>query len=331
MIIAKTPLRVSLFGGGTDHPAWFNSSVGYTISLSIDKYCYLSIRKLPNLFNFKYRLRYFKNEKVDNVSDIKHPAIKAIIKKYLIENSSLEIVHSSDIPGLSGLASSSAFSVSLINLIYKLNNKKLTKKELAKKSIFIEREILHESVGCQDQFACAYGGFNFIKYKKKDIKLKKLKISKKNKEILFKNLILVYSNIQRKSENIEKDKINKIKKNKELYHELNNITLEGKKLLETKSRISLIKIASLLNRGWNLKKKMSNLVTNKKIDNLYNYGLRNGAIAGKLLGAGGGGYLLFLTKNKKDQNNLITKLKDKVFFKFKDDHSGSDIIYNSYE
>lgn len=331
MLICKTPFRVSLFGGGTDHPSWFQKNRGYTISFTIDKYCYVAFRSLPKLFKHNYRLRYFKNERVRKISDIKHPSIKAVFKKYLKKNISAEVVHSSDIPGLSGLGSSSAFTVSLIKLLSKFNKLEFSKKRIAQDSIYLERKILKENVGCQDQYACSFGGFNLIKYKKNKINLKKVNILGKNRKKLIDNLLLVYSNINRKSDPIEKDKIKNLKANKKILNELNFNTIKGKKLLETKLNISLEKVAELLNQNWSLKKKLSNLVSNTKIDRLYNFGMKNGAIGGKLLGAGGGGYVLFLTKNQNYQKRLIKKLGKRVYFKFDIDHKGSEIIYNSYE
>ena len=331
MLICKTPLRVSLFGGGTDHPSWFKNNNGYTISLAIDKYCYVMFRRLPKVFKHNYRLRYFKNEHVKKISDIRHPSIKAALKKYMKSNAPIEIVHSSDIPGLSGLGSSSAFTVSLIKLITIFKKEKISKKDLVKKSIYFEQKILKESVGCQDQYACAFGGFNFIKYRRKKITLKKINITQKNKKKLIDNLILVYSNIQRKSDKIEKDKLKNLKLNNNIMHKLNLNSLKGKKILEAKSDISLLKIGNLLNENWNLKRKLSGYVSNSKIDKLYNFGMDNGAVGGKLLGAGGGGYILFLTKNLNYQKKLIKKLKSRIYFKFNIDEMGSDIIYNSYE
>ena len=330
MITCKTPFRISLFGGGTDFPVWFNKYQGMTISFTINKYCYLSLRSLPNLFPFKYRLRYFVNETSKNINEIKHPCIKAILKKYYkIENgleNGLEIVHSSDIPGLSGLGSSSAFTLSMIDLIHKYQNINLTKEELVKKCINIEHNILNESSGYQDQYACAYGGFNLIKYKRQNVKVSKLKIKENNLNKLISNSILVYSGIQRKSEKIEKDKIKNILKNKNNLKNILEISNEAKNILETKSNFQISTIANLLNESWRNKKELSKFVSNSKIDQLYRFGLNNGAIGGKLLGAGGGGYVLFLSKDKMNLKKLIKKLKKNVYFKFQIDQKGTQII-----
>lgn len=328
MLICKTPFRVSLFGGGTDLPKWFKKNKGMTVSFTIDKYCYLSLRRLPNLFPFKYRLRYFKDEIRSRLNDIKHPSIKAILKNFHISDHGLELVHSSDIPGLSGLGSSSAFTVSLINLIFIYKNIKLNKCQLAKKSIFIEHDILKESVGFQDQYACAYGGFNSINYSSDKISVKKIKISRNRLNNLTNNCLLVYSGIQRKSQIIERDKIKNLNKENKYLEKIHNISIEGKKILESNSNQYIQIIAELLNETWVNKKNLSQMVTNTKIEKLYNFGIENGAIGGKLLGAGGGGYILFLSKNTSEQKKLIRKLGKKVFFKFKIDDDGSQIIYS---
>ena len=326
MITCKTPFRISLFGGGTDFPDWFNKKFGMTISFTIDKYCYLSLRTLPSLFPFKYRLRYFVNETSSHISKIKHPSIKAVLKKYHFSENGLEIVHSSDIPGLSGLGSSSAFTISMLNLIHKYNKIRLSKEHLAKKCIEIEHEILKESSGYQDQYACTYGGLNFIKYKKNVIKVSKLKINKNNLNNLISNSILVYSGIQRKSETIEKDKVKNISKNKNNFKTILEISSEAKNILESNSNFNITSIAKLLNESWKCKRELSKYVSNSKIDSLYQFGLKNGAIGGKLLGAGGGGYILFLSKNKANQEKLIRSLKKNVYFKFKIDHKGTQIL-----
>lgn len=328
MLICRTPFRVSLFGGGTDFPEWFkNSYAGMTVSFSINKYCYTQIRELPKLFPYNYRLRYFKDETVNKISDIQHPTIKLVLKK-MYKKKNLELFYSSDIPGMSGLGSSSAFTVSLIQLMNSLNSKIITKKKLAEQAVEIERKDLKEKVGLQDQYACAFGGFNKIEYNKNRVKVSKVSLSKKKVKELIDNCLLVYSGLQRKSQLIEKDKIKNIKKNHFYFLEMLSIAKEAAKILDNNNNRYIIELSKLLQESWNIKKKFSKLVTNQKVDNLYEFGLRNGATAGKLLGAGGGGFVLFLTNNIYSQNKLIKKLKNKIFFKIDLDQDGSKIIYN---
>ena len=325
MLTCKTPYRISLFGGGTDFPEWFNKNGGRTISFAINKYCYVTLRKLPSLFPFKYRIRYFKNEFPKKISEIKHPSIKAILSKYENTKDNLEIIHSSDIPGLSGLGSSSAFTVSLINLISKYNKNNLSKKDLVNKSIYIERNILKENVGFQDQYACTFGGFNLIKYLKKKTIVSPIKINKKINN-LIENCIIFYTGIQRKAEIIERDKIKNLKKNKTSYFRINEISSEAIKIINSQSNNYISEIAMLMRESWKCKKSLSNYVSNKRINNLYELGLNNGAIAGKILGAGGGGFMLFLTKNKAERKRLIIQLKKNYYFQFQLDKEGSQIF-----
>jgi len=328
MLICRTPFRISLLGGGTDFPEWYEKNNGITISFTFDKYCYVTLRKLSPLFNFKYRLRYFKNEFPKKMNSIKHPCIKAVLEKYDEKNDPLEIIHSSDIPGLSGLGSSSAFTVSLLNLILIYNNKIVSKKNLGNLSFNLEKRILKENIGAQDSLACANGGFNIITYNKKNILIKNLKDSL-NTNSIINNSLLVYTGQQRKSEDIEKDKIKNIKYKKISYQNLVDLAVEGKKILQSYSNNFLMDFAYLLKENWENKKNLSKKVTNNKIDELYNFGLKNGAIAGKLLGAGGGGFMFFLCKNHQDQKFLLKKLKGYNKITFKLENSGSSIIYKS--
>ena len=329
MLVCRTPFRISLFGGGTDFPQWFNHNDGMTISFAINKYCYVTLRELPPLFPFKYRLRYFKNENPKNISQIKHPCIKGVLANFDKTNHSLEIVHSSDIPGLSGLGSSSAFTVSMINLIQNYNKKKISKKKLSQNAVYLERNILREIAGYQDQYACTYGGFNYIKYSKKKIKVSTVRLSDRKRNNLINNSLIVYTGLQRKSQFIEKDKIKNIKKNENNLKRIQEICYEAKKILNSNSKTFINDINLLMKESWNYKKLLSSHVSNKKIEDIYDYAINNGASSGKILGAGGGGFMLFLTKDKRNKNNLIKKLKNFRSFSYKLDYLGSKIIYKN--
>ena len=184
MIICRAPFRISYFGGGTDFPDWYNNhGDGLVLSTTINKYCHVFLRTLPPFFSFKYRLRYFNTETVRDIKEIKHLSIKAILNQYhKSKKVGLEVIHYADLPALSGLGASSAFTNALIHSIHEYNNKKISKKNLAKKSIFIEKKILFEDCGCQDQYATALGGFNEIIFKKKNILLKSLNFKKEKKK-----------------------------------------------------------------------------------------------------------------------------------------------------
>ena len=175
MIITRTPFRISFFGGGTDLPSWLENNDGHVISTTINKYCYINLRILPKIFDYNYRLRYYKTEETLNIDEIKHNSIRACLKHLKLSNKKIEIVHNADLPAASGLGSSSSFTVGLINTINNLLNIKTKKNFLAKKAIYIEQKILRESVGIQDQISTSYGGFNYIKLNKKDFKVIKIK------------------------------------------------------------------------------------------------------------------------------------------------------------
>ncbi len=329
MIICKTPLRISFFGGGTDFPDWYNKNGGAVISTTINKYCYSTLRTLPPFFNFKFRLRYFKTELESNIKKINHPTIREVLKRYHSNNDKgLEITHYADVPGLSGLGGSSAFTVSLLNLVNSYNENKISKKKLAELAINLEQNILKEKVGSQDQVACSFGGLNMIKFKKSRIDVRKIKINTNIQNFLENNLTIVYSGFPRKAHYIEKDKIKLLNTKEEYYYQMKNITKEASKLFSYNDTSKFIKeFAFLLNESWKLKKNFSSKVTNSKINNLFETCLSNGAIAGKILGAGGGGFCLFLSKNNNDKNKLIRNIKKNVFMNIKFENTGSKIIY----
>ena len=299
MIITKTPFRISFLGGGTDLPDWYKKNEGCVLSCTINKYTYIIIRDLPKLFKYNFRLRYFKTEEVTKVSQILHKTYKESFKLARIQNNCIELVHNADIPSLSGLASSSSNSVGTINALFLYKKKKLNKKALSKIAIKLEQEILKESVGSQDQIACSYGGFNFIKFYKNDFKVYPIK-NKRSKKKISESLLLFYTGIQRNAQLIEKKKIKRIKKNlnDSYLKKINEITLNAYKQIES-SRFTIEDFGKYINEYWKLKKKLSNSVSNKFIDTLINRGIKAGALGAKLLGAGAGGFLLFVCQKKK--------------------------------
>tara|TARA_S200000501_G_scaffold378288_1_gene440197 strand:+ start:1294 stop:2295 length:1002 start_codon:yes stop_codon:yes gene_type:complete len=333
MIIVKSSFRISYFGGGTDFPIWFeNNDKGMVLSSTIDKFCYVLIRTLPPFFSFNYRLRYFETELVKNIQSIKHPTIRSTLQKFYKKKKGLEIIHWADIPALSGLGASSTFAASLIKGIFEINNSKISKKELAENSVYIEKEILKEAGGLQDQYATAFGGFNEIIFKKDKIKVNKLKIDEDKKKILENNTLIFFTGVSRKANLIEKEKIIKFQLNKSYYGEILDICKEAKKVFlnNDKSKF-LYEIAKLMNTSWELKKKLSSKVSNEFINKIYENGLKNGAIAGKILGAGGGGFIMFLTKNSNEKKKLIKYFKNFKYVNFKFENQGTQIIKNNYE
>lgn len=328
MIICRTPFRISLFGGGTDLPDWYKNNSGMIISGSINKYCFITLRNLPDVFKFNYRLRYHATEQVNSLNDIKHGPYREILKYFSLEKKKLEIVHSADLPSLSGLGGSSSSTVCAIHAISALRDELLNKKKIAKLAIDIEQKRLKESVGSQDQITAAFGGFNLIEFNSsKNFYVQNI-IGQKKIDTLNKSSILLYTGIRRLSEKIEKNKIKKIKNglNEKILDTINDIT--KKALTEfTKREMNLKKIGKLMNLYWEEKKKLTKGVTNKHVDNICNIAHKNGAYGCKLLGSGGGGfvYILCSPKNKRKIEKKLSKFKI-VNFVF--ENSGSTIIYN---
>tara|TARA_B100000900_G_scaffold410925_1_gene429647 strand:+ start:30 stop:1043 length:1014 start_codon:yes stop_codon:yes gene_type:complete len=328
MIITRSPFRISYFGGGTDFPEWFKEyKHGKTISTTIDKYCYVLLRTLPPFFPFQYRLRYYKTEQVKKISRIQHPTIKnALDFYYSKELNNLEIIHFADLPALSGLGASSAFSASLIKSIIEKKQLKINKKKLAEQSVFLEKNLMGEFGGYQDNYATSYGGFNEIIYDKKKIRVKEYKDSSKLK-ILEKNTIIFFTGISRFGNNIEKKKIKDLKKNFKMYNDILEITEEANKLIKSKNSFNFLNNFSLLLRkNWELKKNLNSKVSTSKINQIYNLGIKNGALAGKILGAGGGGFIMFIIDGKKTKEKVKKSLKHLTHVDFNFEKTGTTII-----
>ena len=326
MIITKTPYRISFFGGGSDYPNWFNKFEGQVLSTTINKHIYITCRFLPKFFKHNYRIVWSKIENVKNLNEIKHNSVKGLLKFYKI-NQGVEIHYDGDLPARSGMGSSSSFSVGLIKAINALNGKNISNIELAKKAIFFEQKVLRETVGSQDQVSASIGGFNKIIFKKNKINVKKIKTTKNIKK-LEQNLLLVYTGINRTAHKIASTYAFKLSSAKKNY--ITNIcehVSEGEKLLNSGQTDDFGK---LLNNAWYLKKKLSSSISNSKIDDLYNLSLKYGALGGKLLGAGGGGFLLlymlpkFRKKFFKNNKKLIN-----IPFSFTD--QGTQVIFKDLE
>ena len=323
MIISKTPFRISLFGGGTDFPAYYLKNNGCVVGGTINKYCYVTARYLPPVFDFKHRIVWSKNETVNNVNEIVHPTVKSVLKLMKISKG-LEIHYQGDLQKNSGLGTSSSFCVGLFNSLYSLTKKKISKKNLALKSIYIEQKVLKENCGSQDQIWAAYGGFNIINFKKNDsFVVKNLNKNKNNIKILDQNMFLVYTGINRFSDVIEKDKVKNIDKN---FNHLDKIkTITNSFIKNLNEGITIDHCAYLMNEYWNIKKLLSLKVTNSYINELYNEGIKNGAIGGKIIGSGGGGFLLFCCK-KKNQKKFFKGFNKLPIIKFNFTETGSEII-----
>jgi len=325
LIISRTPYRISFFGGGSDYPEWYLKNDGTVISTTINKYVYVSCRKLNKYFNHNYRVSYSRVEEVKKIDQILHPAIRAILLNSKIKDG-IEIHYDGDLPSKSGMGSSSSFVVGLLNVINYYQKNKLSKKTLAKKSFFIENNFLRENVGYQDQIAASYGGFNKINFsKKKEFVVNKIKLQKKFENAMNNNLFLVFTGIKRTAEKIAGTYTSELNNKKKLNIKkiLNHVTIANKLILEDNPN----DFGRLLNETWIEKKNLSPFVTNSNIDELYNLGIKNGAFGGKLLGAGGGGFILFYV-DKNQIYNFKKKLTKFNILHVKPENEGSKIIYN---
>ena len=329
MILSRTPFRVSLFGGGTDYPVWYENYGGSVISGTINKYCYITARFLPPFFDYKHRIRYYKHEETDSIAKIKHPSVRETAK-FLKIDQGIEIVHNADLPARSGLGSSSTFTVGLLNALYGLKNYMPTKRELALEAIHIEQNLIGESVGSQDQTAAAFGGINRINFSKENkIDVQHLIISQDRLLQLQDNLMLFFTGFARNASDVAKEQIkNTLKKKNELKN-INEICSEGFSVLNNENQ-SMDEIGLLLNEQWIIKRTLTKKITNSEIDDIYKIGIRAGALGGKLLGAGAGGFILFYVP-KKYQSSVKRALKKKLFVPFRFESTGSKIIYHSHQ
>ncbi len=296
MIIASAPYRISLFGGGTDYPDWFEHRGGKTLAFTINKYCHVTFRELPNFFWHKYRIVYSKTELCNKISEIKHPTVRNVLKYFNIKEG-VEIHHFSDLPARSGIGSSSAFTVALITAISKHYKMKLKKKKIAEIAVFVEQKMNKEYVGNQDQIITTFGGFKKIILKKNFFLVKNLNLKNLNK--IRQNSLLLFSGKSRTADKIAKSKVKNIKNKKSV-----KALLEIKKTCNLAESIILSKklnlkiLGNLMNYSWNNKKKLSKNVSNNFINNYMEILNKNNIMGAKVLGAGGGGFIFVLAEKK---------------------------------
>lgn len=326
MIITRTPYRISFFGGGTDYPAWYKENGGAVLSTTIDKYCYVTARYLPPFFPHKHRIVYSQQEHVTNINDIDHPSVRETIRFSKIKRG-LEIHHDGDVPAKSGLGTSSSFTIGLINALAALEGKIKSKYELAMHGIHVEQNMIKENVGSQDQTAAAFGGLNKIEFGgKKEITVYPITIGEKRLNEFQNNLMLFFTDFSRDASTMAKKWIKNTPQNKESLLAMGKMVDRGATILTGNK--SLNEFGKLLNESWQLKRSLTDNITNPKIDYIYKTGLGAGAIGGKLLGAGGGGFMLFYAEPEA-QNKIKKKLGKLLHVPFKFEFSGSQIIHHT--
>ena len=326
MIIIRTPFRISFFGGGTDYPAWYREHGGSVISTTINKYSFLVLRKLPKIFDYNYRVRYYEKQETQEIDEISIPVIREAIK-YMNYQQGVDITHHGDLPNRTGIGSSSSFSVSLLHGLSVLKNENITKRQLALEAIHLEQEILGESVGSQDQVAAAFGGLNRINFGgESEFLCTPLPVKKSILEELESWVQLFFTEQLRNAHDIADKKINNIKNKKVTLNDMRDLVDDAERELFSGN---IEDFAKLLNEQWMIKKDMEKSISNDEIDAIYKTGINAGAVGGKLLGAGGGGFILFLTPPEKhEQVRYALKLRE-VPVDF--EHLGSQMIYHDYQ
>lgn len=326
MIISRTPFRISFFGGGTDFPVWYKDNGGSVLSTTIDKYCYISCRRLPPFFEYKHRIVYSKYEQINEIDKIVHPSVRETFK-FMDVRDGLEIHHDGDLPARSGLGSSSAFTVGLLHALYALKGNIVSKKKLSLDAIHIEQEMIKENVGSQDQVAVAFGGFNKIEFNgNHNIIVTPITINKARRLDFKDHLMLFFTGFSRLASVIEEDKLNQISKKEIELSKMHEMVNEAVNILDGEGDLS--GFGELLHENWKLKKSLSDKVSTPNIDNFYKTALNNGAIGGKLLGAGGGGFILFFVKPE-NRDRLRKSLDHLLHVPFCFDTSGSQLIFYS--
>ncbi len=323
MIISRTPFRVSFFGGGTDYPAWFEQNPGAVLATTINKYCYISCRYLPPFFEHKSRIIYSKMEHVHGIDEIDHPAVREVLR-YMDIHQGVEIHHDGDLPARTGLGSSSSFTVGLLNSLYALLGRMSSKSQLAEEAIHIEQNMCHENVGCQDQALAAYGGFNFIEFGgSQHLQVQKVIIPADRLKFFQDHLMLVFTGFSRTASEIASHQINNIPKKKIELKSMYEMAVHGLELLKEDR---LKDFGQLLDESWKIKRQLSDKVSTPMIDEIYETAKSSGAIGGKLLGAGGGGFVLLFVPPE-NQAKVREKLKNLLLVPIEFENLGSQIIF----
>ncbi|MCR4338815.1 MAG: hypothetical protein NUW01_02895 [Gemmatimonadaceae bacterium] len=324
MIITRTPFRISFFGGGTDYPAWYEEHGGAVLATTIDKYCHISCRHLPPFFEHKHRIVYSRIENVSELSEIEHPAVRAVLGWAGCERG-LEIHHNGDLPARSGLGSSSSFTVGLIHVLAALEGRYVTKDELAKSAIHIEQRVIQENVGSQDQISAAFGGFNRIEFNRNGtFHVSPIILSRERSRELQSHLMLVFTGFSRIASEIAKSQIQNFKSRETELMRMREMVDAAIAILQD-TGCPIGEFGSLLHQGWRHKRTLSASVSTPEIDSIYDEALRAGATGGKLLGAGGGGFLLLFVRPEL-QAGVRERLKHLVQVPFEFEDGGSRVV-----
>jgi D-glycero-alpha-D-manno-heptose-7-phosphate kinase len=328
MIISRTPFRVSFLGGGTDYPAWFREQGGAVLAATIDKFCYLTCRYLPPFFEHRFRVVYSKIENRQTIEQIEHAAVRETLR-LLGFTRGVEIHHDGDLPARSGMGSSSAFTVGLLNALHALRGEAADADRLARESIHLEQDVLEETVGCQDQLMAAHGGLNHIEFTTGgEMHVRPLNITPARSQALAENLMLFYTGIRRTASDVAASYVQVLHNRRGQLEYLAQLVDEGLAILSGDGRLD--DFGKLLHAAWLAKSSLSKRVTNSAIDEIYSQALAAGAVGGKLLGAGGGGFLLLYVPPDV-QPRVKQHLDGLVHVPFAFTPRGSEIIFHDAE
>lgn len=324
MIITRTPFRISFFGGGTDYPDWFRQNGGSVLSTTIDKYCYISCRKLPPFFDHKHRIVYSLIENVKTNEEIIHPAVREIFKWADVKDG-LEIHHDGDLPARSGIGSSSSFTVGLLHAIYALRAKLISQEQLAKHAIHIEQNLIKENVGSQDQIAAAYGGFNRIEFfRDGGFNVSPVIVSNERRNELESHLMLCFTGVSRIADSIAQSKIKNLGNRRNELQLMQDMVEQALAIL-AKGNVDITEFGKLLGESWRYKRVLSDRVSTPYIDEIYETAIAHGALGGKILGAGGGGFLLLFAEPSR-QSKIRQALSRLVHVDFAFENTGSRTV-----
>ena len=323
MVISKTPYRVSFFGGGTDYPSWYLENGGEVLSTTIDKYCYITCRYLPPFFDHKYNIRWSKHETPNLLEEIQHPSIRSCLQ-FLNINQGVSVAHDGDLPARSGMGSSSAFTVGMLNALYAMQNLRITKDKLLQDSLYVEQCLLKETVGSQDQAATVYGGLNHIEFKQSGcISVNSLKIPSDVRANLQSHLMLFFTGLQRNASDVASEYVKGLNQKKVLLNDLRSMVTESTSILQNGSSLDLF--GKLLDQSWKIKRDLGSSISSPSIDQLYDAIISAGAIGGKITGAGGGGFLLVFAPPEVHEG-ICQKLSNLLHVPFQFETLGSHFV-----
>lgn len=321
MIITRTPYRISFFGGGSDYPTWIREHGGCVLATSIDKYCYITCRRLPPFFEHRHRVVYSLIENVREIDEIQHPAVRAVLQWSGVKDG-LEIHHDGDLPARSGLGSSSSFTVGLVKAIRALDGKLVSKRDLASDAINIEQDLIGENVGSQDQIVAAFGGLNRIEFHRSgEFDVDPVILPPGRSDEFQDHLMLFFTGLSRTASEIAKSQIENLAEREREIKRMMTMVNDGISILRAGS---LNDFGLLLNEAWDIKKTLSHRITTDEIDGIYKRAKSAGAIGGKLLGAGGGGFILFFVEPA-EQGSVREALSELIHVPFRFETSGSHI------